>query len=201
MAKATFKESLPLVGVNSLLELREWLRLNHNTSGGVWLVLNKKGFGLPTVSYSEVVDEGLCWGRIDSTTHKLDEKRYKIMFCPRKPRSVWSQVNKQKIERLQAEGRMQPPGKAKIEAALADGSWNTLNEADSLEVPADLEAAFARHPGAAKKFAAFTAPSRRNILWYIHSAKRSETRAKRVEETAALAARGIRANYPADKRK
>jgi uncharacterized protein YdeI (YjbR/CyaY-like superfamily) len=201
MAKTSFKESLPLVGVQSLEELREWLRPNHDTSGGIWLVLNKKGFGLPIVTYSEVVDEGLCRGWIDSTTQKLDEKRYKIMFCPRKPRSVWSQVNKQKIERLQAEGRMQPPGQAKIDAAIADGSWDTLNEADSLAVPADLEGAFARHPGSAVRFAAFTAPSRRNILWYIYSAKRPETRAKRVEETAALAARGIRANNPADKGK
>jgi uncharacterized protein YdeI (YjbR/CyaY-like superfamily) len=174
-------------------EWRAWLEANHAASPGVWLVLFKKGSGTPGVSYDEAVDECLCFGWIDSKVNSIDERRYKQLITPRKPGSGWSKINKAKVERLIAEGRMTAAGLAKIDAAKGDGSWTALDAVESLAVPDDLRAALDADEQATKYFAAFSASTRKHILAWIASAKRPETRLKRVARTVELAARNEKA--------
>jgi uncharacterized protein YdeI (YjbR/CyaY-like superfamily) len=173
---------------------RRWLERNHSTSGPVWLVLAKKGSALRTVSYDEAVEEALCFAWIDSKASTVDDERYRLWFSPRKPGSGWSASNKRRLERLLAEGRVAPAGLAAIEAAKADGSWARLAASHSLTVPRDLASAFAVYPNARRHFDAFPPSTRRAILEWIDAAKRPETRARRVEETARLAEENVRAN-------
>lgn len=172
---------LERVEAASLAEWRAWLAAHHGQRESIWLVRWKKGRG-PHLAYGDVVDEALCWGWIDS--------------LPRKKGSAWSAVNKAKVERLMAAGRMQVAGLAKIAAAKADGSWDRLNAVDALNIPDDLAQALAGAGSAADNFAAFSPSSRRGILEWIQQARRPETRARRVAETARLAALGLRANFP-----
>lgn len=197
----SFKQQLASYEPKNRKALRNWLSKHHASSPGVWLVLHKKGSDGEVIGWDAVVEECLCYGWIDSVPNKLDEKRYKLMITPRKPKSVWSQINKARIDKLIAEGLMTEYGLAKIAQAQADGSWDTLNEADALTLPDDLQVALAQNPTALAQFEAFSASSRKQILWYILSAKRAETRAKRIAETVALAARGLRAGYPQDQKK
>jgi len=173
---------------------RRWLERHHATSDGVWLLIAKKGSGLPSVTYEEAVEEALCFGWIDAKANSLDDRRYKQWMARRKPGSGWSDSNKRRVERLIAEGRMAAAGLAAIEAAKAAGSWSKLDASRSLAVPRDLAAAMRAYPSARKHFDAFPPSARPAILQWIAAAKRPETRAKRVEETARLAQENIRAN-------
>jgi uncharacterized protein YdeI (YjbR/CyaY-like superfamily) len=181
------------VEVRSRGELRAWLAAHHMQSDSIWLVTWKKHTP-HYVSWDEVVEEALCFGWIDSQPRKLDADRSMLRLSPRKPGSGWSGVNKARIERLSAAGLMAPPGLAKIEQARRDGSWEALDGASSLDVPPELQAAFIRYPGAAERFASFPPSARRAILEWIGLAKRSQTRAERIEKTAELAQKGERAN-------
>jgi uncharacterized protein YdeI (YjbR/CyaY-like superfamily) len=182
------------VEVTTLAEWRAWLKANHTKAASTWLVTYKKGASKPQLPYDEAVCEALCWGWIDSLPRKLDAERTMLRFSPRSGRTGWSALNKQRIKRMIAAKRMQPAGLAKIEAAKADGSWSKLDRVEALEIPADLVKAFRAHPGAAASFEAFPKSVKRGILEWITSAKKPETRAKRVLETASLAAQGKRAN-------
>lgn len=174
-------------------EWRRWLERNHATSGPVWLALLKKGASAKGVSYEDAVQEALCFGWIDSTANALDDDHYLVWMGRRKPRSGWSGVNKRRIERLIADGAMTPAGLAAIEAAKADGSWTKLDASHALRVPRDLTTALKAYPNARRHFDAFPPSARRMILGWIDSAKRPETRAKRVAETAQLAEENVRA--------
>lgn len=176
-------------------EWRAWLEQNHTRTDGVWFVSYKKSAGRPRVTYEDAVEEALCFGWIDSKGGTVDDKRTMLWMAPRKPRTGWSRLNKDRIGRLEAEGRMAPPGLAKIDAARQDGSWTLLDSSEALEVPADLEAALASHPDAARHFAAFPPSARKIILQWIGSARKPATRAARVAETARLANENVRA-YP-----
>ena len=158
------------------------------------MVTWKKASGGPHVPYGEIRDEALCWGWIDSRPARLDAARTMLLVSPRRPGSGWSAVNKARIAALMAAGRMAAPGLAEIARAKADGTWERLDGAETLEAPADLAAALAE-AGAAAAFAAFPPSSRRAILEWIALARRPETRARRVAETARLAALGLRANF------
>ncbi len=173
---------------------RSWLEAHHTRDAGVWLILVKKGVGLPRIDVSEAVEEALCFGWIDSKPAKLDAQRSMLWFSPRKKKSGWSDVNKKRIERMIAAGLMTPAGLAKIEAAKADSSWEKLDAISALVVPADLTEALAAYTGAADYFEAFPASAKRGILEWISNAKRPETRKQRVDETARLAAENRRAN-------
>ena len=174
---------------------RRWLRAHHATSTGVWVLVRKKGGARPGVTYVEVVEEGLCYGWIDSRANPVDEDRYRLTMTPRKPGSVWSASNKERVARLTAAGRMRAGGLAVVEAAKADGSWDALSGVDALEVPEDQAAALAVNSAAARHFEAFPPSSKKMILYWIASAKRPQTRAGRVEETVRLAAENLRANH------
>jgi uncharacterized protein YdeI (YjbR/CyaY-like superfamily) len=186
-------DDLPRVEIDSREEWRTWLERHHASAGSVWLVLHKKTRG-PHVPYDDVVDEALCFGWVDSLVRKLDDRRSMLLLSPRKPGSAWSKVNKERVARLIASGAMRPAGLARIEAAKSSGTWTKLDAVEALTVPRDLAAAFRNHAGSAARFAAFPRSAKRGILEWIEQAKRPETRARRVAETARLAARNERAN-------
>ena len=173
---------------------RQWLAEHHTQTEGVWLVLWKKASGRPLLPYEDIVEEALAFGWVDSKTNALDEHRSMLWMAPRKPGSLWSAPNKRRIERLQAAGLMAPAGMAKVLAAQQDGSWVGLDAVEALHTPPDLAAAFERYPGAADHFAAFPRSARRAVLEWIVQAKRPETRARRIDETARLAQQNVRAN-------
>jgi uncharacterized protein YdeI (YjbR/CyaY-like superfamily) len=175
-------------------EWRTWLEQHHTRTEGVWLIRYKKPTGKLRFDYEEAVEEALCFGWIDSKGNKLDDERSLLWFAPRKPKTGWSKLNKERIDRLMVQGLMKPAGLAKVEAAKQDGSWTALDAIEALEIPSDLETAFSAYAAAKQNFEAFPRSVKRGILEWIASAKKPETRAKRIAETAQLAAQNIRAN-------
>ena len=175
-------------------EWRSWLEQNWSRTEGIWLVSYKKDTGKPRFEYDEAVEEALCFGWVDSKPNKLDDQRSLLWFAPRKRGTGWSKPNKERVERLIAQGLMAPPGLAKIEAAKQDGSWTALDAVEALEIPPDLAEALASYPAAGKNFDAFPRSVKRGILEWIVNAKKPETRAQRISETARLAEDNIRAN-------
>lgn len=175
---------------------RKWLEKNHSIETAVWLIIYKKETGIPTVYYSEAVDEALCFGWIDSKPNKRDEESYYQFFSKRNPKSKWSKVNKDKVTRLIKAGKMHSAGLSMIELAKKSGTWNALNEVEEIVIPPDLEAAFKKNPLARTHFDAFSRSSKRGILEWILNAKKVETREKRIQATVMLAANNIKANHP-----
>ncbi|MFP5254035.1 MAG: YdeI/OmpD-associated family protein [Actinomycetes bacterium] len=183
-------------------EWSDWLREHHADRSGVWLVSAKAATGRRAFDYDTAVTEALRYGWVDSVQRAVDEERSKLWFAPRRARSGWSRSNKIRIERLEQEGRLEPAGRAAVEAARANGSWALLDEVEELTVPDDLAAALAAHPGSREHWDRFPPSARRAILEWIVQAKRAETRGRRVRETAEKAATGERANQwvPRDQR-
>jgi uncharacterized protein YdeI (YjbR/CyaY-like superfamily) len=175
-------------------EWRSWLEENHQQPAGVWLVTYKKATGLGTLDYAQSVEEALCFGWIDSRPGKVDAQRSKLWFAPRKPKSVWSKVNKERVERLTAAGQMHAAGLEMVHLARRTGTWQALEPVDSMEIPADLAALYKTNPIAARNFDAFPPSAKKGILQWIQSAKTPATRGKRLQETVSLAARNLRAN-------
>jgi uncharacterized protein YdeI (YjbR/CyaY-like superfamily) len=173
-------------------EWRAWLAEHHGASDGVWLVFWRRRSGRTGLSYEEAIQEALCFGWIDGKAAKLDDERTMLRFSPRKRGSGWARSNKLRIERLLADGLMTEAGLARVEQARQDGSWTRLDAVEDLVVPDDLAAAFAGQPGARDHWDSFPRSVRRSALEWIVQAKRPETRARRVTETARLAARGER---------
>ncbi len=162
---------------------RTWLETHAETTAAVWLVYYKKGSGQPSITWDEAVEEALCFGWIDSKAKPIDDLRYRQYFSPRKPTSVWSRINKARLERLIADGLMREPGLRAIETAKANGSWSALDDVEALVIPGDLREAFERAPGAQEAFDRLSRTNRRNILQWIASAKRLQTRANRIAAT------------------
>jgi len=192
----------PWVQPSDRASWRAWLIANHAASPGVHLVTWRRATGQPTVDYGAAVEEALCVGWVDSKAGKLDEDRSTLWFTARRPRSGWSRPNKERVERLIAEGLMLPAGLAVIEGAKASGSWSLLDGVEDLVVPDDLAVALDGNAPARTNWEAFPPSARRAILEWIVQARRPETRARRIEETATKAARNQRANewVPPDQR-
>ena len=173
-------------------EWRKWLEKNHLTSAGIWMVYYKKETGKRKFSYEEAVEEALCFGWIDSAPKKIDEERSALKFTPSKPKSIWSKLNKQRIEKLIEQKLMTAIGLAKIEQAQRDGSWNILNSSDfhtdNNSLPAELEKAFSRNKKAKDNFMAFAPGYRKRFLFWIDGAKQVETRKARIKQTILMAA-------------
>jgi uncharacterized protein YdeI (YjbR/CyaY-like superfamily) len=169
---------------------RSWLETHGETSAAVWLVYFKKGSGQPSITWNEAVEEALCFGWIDSKAKPVDDLRYMQYFSPRKPKSVWSKINKASVERLVAGGLMREPGLRAIERAKANGSWSALDDVEALVIPNDLAAAFAAAPGTRDGFDALSRTNRRNILQRIATAKRPDTRARRIAAAVSAVAEG-----------
>lgn len=181
----------PILSFAEAIEFRAWLGEHHADHGGIWLRYFKKASGQPTILHAEAVDEALCWGWIDGQARPHDEVSWLVKFTPRGPRSIWSQVNVARIERLQTEGRLQPAGLAVVEAARADGRWQqAYASSSSFEMPEDFLAALAKRPKARAFFESLNKANRYALYHRLHTAKRPETRAKRLQEFLAMLQRG-----------
>jgi len=175
-------------------EWRRWLQENHTLDTGIWLIIAKKESGLPTVPVNDAIEEALCYGWIDSVPNKIDSNYFKILFSPRNPKSKWSRINKERVEKLAKLGMLAPSGKKMIALAKKTGTWDALNEVEQLQLPTDLKAAFSKNKIASGFFDSFPPSTKRGILEWILNAKRPETRIKRIQETVDLAEKNIRAN-------
>ena len=171
---------------------RAWLADNHATSSGVQLVLAKKGVTRPTrLTYDDALPEALCYGWIDGQLTRRDDATYRIRFTPRRARSSWSKRNTETVERLIAEGRMQPAGLAEVERARADGRWERAYDGSAaIEVPDDLRDALAAAPRAQAMWNVLTRTNKFAVLYRVHEAKRAETRARRIQQYVEMLARG-----------
>ena len=173
---------------------RRWLEKNHDKKTDVWLLFHKKGNQAPCVKYEEAILEALCFGWIDSTARKRDDTSFVMYFASRKPRSVWSKINKGRIKKLIDQGLMTRAGLEKIEIAKANGSWTFLDSIEELVMPADLKKSLTRNKKALKYFEAFPGSVKKAIYSWIEHAKRAVTRQARIKETVMLAAKNQRAN-------
>ena len=183
---------LPELIVRDAAAWRAWLAEHYADPTGVWLVLAKKGTKNPTsLTYDQALEEALCHGWIDGQAGRRDEATYRQRFTPRRKRSAWSKRNTGIAERLHAEGRMHPAGQAEVERAKADGRWNAAYPGQaSIEVPPDLAEALAAEPKAQAMFEALNSQNRYAVLYRITTAKRSDTRARRIAQFVAMLARG-----------
>jgi uncharacterized protein YdeI (YjbR/CyaY-like superfamily) len=174
---------LPVLPFASKKRWSAWLAKQHGKSSGVWLQLAKKDSGIPSVTYEEAVDVALCYGWIDGQKRGYDDKYWLQKFTPRGPKSIWSRVNTEKAERLIASMEMQPAGFKAIEAAKSDGRWEAAYASQkNISVPADFLAALDQNGKAKAFFSTLKSAERYSILFRIRTAKRSETRAKRIQQ-------------------
>jgi uncharacterized protein YdeI (YjbR/CyaY-like superfamily) len=183
------KHDTPTFYPTSPAKWRAWLQKNHAKEQSVWMIGYKQSAGKPTVSWSEAVDEALCFGWIDSTRKSIDAESFMQFFSRRKPNSTWSKINKDKVKVLIAEGKMTQAGLDSIALAKKNGSWDILNTVDMLEIPKDLEKEFKARKGSKEYFMSLSKSIRKMMLQWIVLAKRPETRAKRIEEIAVQAAK------------
>lgn len=165
---------------------REWLEANHDTANGVHLIFYKVAHENESMRWEEAVQVALCFGWIDSTVRSLGDGKRKQYFCPRKPKSVWSKLNKSYIKVLIAEGKMHPSGLEKIRQAREDGSWHQLDDVENGVIPEDLQQAFRDHPQAERNYHGFSWTYRKSYLYWLHHAKRSATRQVRIETIVRL---------------
>jgi uncharacterized protein YdeI (YjbR/CyaY-like superfamily) len=186
-------DDAPEVQADDPATWRAWLEANHAVIRGAWLLMWRQRPDRTSLGYEAAVEEALCFGWVDSTLRRVDDERNKLYFAQRKPYSAWAATNKARVERLIHDGRMAPAGLAAIELAKANGSWETLDSTERLEIPADLAAALDAHPPAAANFAAFPPSARKILLGWVAMARRSETRTARIAEIADAAARNERA--------
>jgi uncharacterized protein YdeI (YjbR/CyaY-like superfamily) len=186
-------DDLQQVDVASRAQWRAWLKRHQTQKASIWLVRYKKGLA-KHIPWSEIVDEALCFGWIDSRGRKLDDERSLLLVGPRKPKSAWSEINRNKVDQLIADGLMTDAGIKMIALAKITGTWDALKHSDTLTVSPDLEKAFAKSKTARSHFDAFPKSVKKAILEWINQAKRPETRAARIAETVERAKTNIRAN-------
>lgn len=187
-------DGLDQVEVTSRAQWRSWLKNNHERPEGIWLVTWKKAATQKHLPYDAIVEEALCFGWIDSLPRKLDESRTMLYLSPRKPKSVWSKLNKERIEKLIATKRMTAAGLKKIEIAKQNGSWTRIDAAEAFEMPTDLQRALKKNKKALSHYGAFPPGARKQILTWVLDARTKETRARRIAIVVELAAKNIRAN-------
>jgi uncharacterized protein YdeI (YjbR/CyaY-like superfamily) len=186
---------LPVVHPRSREAWRRWLAAHHRSGSGVWVARARGSADRATISYDEIVEEALCFGWIDSLAGRLDEEHNILKITPRRPGSPWSASNRGRVHRLIETGLMMPAGLDAVERARADGSWTALEAAERLEEPDDLRDALDAEPEARRAWNAFAPSARKSILWWVLSAKRAETRSRRVAEVVSEAAAGRRAQF------
>jgi uncharacterized protein YdeI (YjbR/CyaY-like superfamily) len=182
---------LPTLSFATPRAFSDWLADHHASSRGIWLRLAKKASGTASITYAEAVDVALAWGWIDGQKQRADESSWLQKFTPRGARSVWSKINREKALALIDAGAMQPAGLAEVERARRDGRWDGAYDPPSrATVPDDLEAALANNVRAAAFFATLDARNRYAVLWRVQTAKKAETRRKRIAELVAMLGRG-----------
>ena len=185
----------PLLHPETREAWRAWLTKHHRDPDGVWVARWTKASGRTPLDYDAVVEEALCFGWIDGLTHSLGDGRQAHLLTPRRKGSNWSRSNKDRVERLIAAGRMTDAGLAAIETARADGTWTRQDAAEALIEPPELLAALDATPAARDHWDRFPRSPRRALIWWVMSAKRPETRARRVATIVDEAAQGRRANH------
>jgi len=189
----TLPTDLPVLGFADQPALEEWLEAEHASAPGLYVKLAKKGAGVPSVTYAELVESALCFGWIDGRSNRLDDRFYLQRITPRRSRSVWSQKNVEAAEALIRAGRMRPAGLAAVEAARADGRWERAYAgAATITVPDDLAAALSAEPAAQEAFATLDGTNRYAVLWRVHTAASPATRAGRIASLVQMLAEGRR---------
>lgn len=171
---------------------RAWLEKNHAKKDSVWLIIYKKNSGKPSITWSQAVDDALCYGWIDSKAQTIDEECYRQFYSKRKPKSAWSKINKEKVDQLIKEGLMRPAGMATIEIAKQNGSWNILDDVEELLIPKDLETAFRKYRGSKSFFLNLSKSVKKMMLHWIVQAKKPETRQNRIAEIAEMAGKKMK---------
>lgn len=189
---ATWKFDFPIYHPPDLAAWRAWLAANGDTHRGVWVVLWRKASGRDPVAYVDLVEEAICFGWIDSTVSILDDARGLQLMTPRKPRSRWTRLNRQRVAALEAQGRMTDAGRRAVEVAQANGSWTIYDSVEDLVEPDDLADALDASPAARSAWAGFPPSARKQMLWWVLSAGRPETRTKRIATIVSDAASGRR---------
>jgi len=181
---------LPILPFASQSKWADWLAKQHDNSAGVWLKLAKKDSGIPSVTYAEALDIALCYGWIDGQKNSFDEKYFLQKFTPRRPKSIWSKINVEKVERLIASGQMKPSGLKAIEAAKADGRWKqAYSSQKNISVPEDFQSALDKNKKAKAFFETLNSSNRYPFLFRIETAKKAETRAKRIQQFVEMLAK------------
>ncbi|MBO3749185.1 YdeI/OmpD-associated family protein [Streptosporangiaceae bacterium NEAU-GS5] len=184
-------QDLEIVAFASAEAFEAWLGENHAVSPGIWLKLRKKGPGIVALDYAQALDVALCYGWIDGQKAGFDDQWWIQRFTPRKQRSKWSKINRDKVAALIEQGRMRAPGQAEVDRAKADGRWEAAYDgAKNATVPDDLAAALTADPAAAAFFETLDRQNRYAILYRIQDAKKAETRARRIEKFVAMLAKG-----------
>ncbi len=173
---------------------RSWLEINSDKEKSVWLIIYKKDTSKKSVNYVDGVEEALCFGWIDSKANKRDEESFYQFFTKRNPKSNWSKINKERVNKLIDQGLMTSKGLETIELAKRSSTWTALDKIENLELPIDLKKALKQNAEAAKHFDGFPRSVKKGILEWIQNAKRDETREKRINETVSLALKNTRAN-------
>lgn len=176
-------------------EWREWLEANHESEDSIWLIVYKKSSKTPTIDWSDAVDEALCFGWIDSTKRSIDDKKYTQYYSKRKAKSNWSKINKDKVEQLIELGLMFPLGLKSIEIAKQNGSWTLLDDVENLIIPEELEKEFIKYPKAKTYYLTLSNSIKKSVLYWVISAKRPQTRAKRIKEIVEAACDGRMAKH------
>jgi uncharacterized protein YdeI (YjbR/CyaY-like superfamily) len=185
------RKDLPVITFASDAEWDAWLRKNCADSKGLWVMFAKKGNDESSLTKTEAIRTALCWGWIDGQIGSWDESWYVTRFTRRGPRSKWSKINVGHVEQLEAEGRMQKPGMAQVEAAKADGRWESAySSAGSKQVPPELQTALDANPAAAAAFAALDSANRYAMCYRVETAKRAETKLRNAEKFVAMLERG-----------
>ncbi len=180
-------DGLPIILFRCAADWERWLEDNHAVSDGVWIRMAKKGSGIDSVRYPEVLDTALCFGWIDGRREALDELHFLQRFTPRRARSRWSRINRDKVQRLTADGRMRPAGLSEVQRAQADGRWDAAYEGQrAIVVPDDLQRELDARPAAQAFFAGLSSQNRYAILYRLQDAKRPETRARRLAKFVAM---------------
>jgi uncharacterized protein YdeI (YjbR/CyaY-like superfamily) len=175
-------------------EWRNWLDENHEKESKIWLILHKKDSAIKSITYSQAVDEAICYGWIDSVANKRDETSRYQYFSKRNPKSNWSKVNKDKVTRLNSEKKIMPAGQKMIDLAKKTGTWIFLDKVENLELPEQMQEMFKKNKIAFQNWESFPFSAKRGILEWIYSAKKEETLTARITETVTLAEKNMRAN-------
>ena len=189
----TWKFDFPIYHAESRAAFRAWLEHNHDAERGVWLCSWRTPTGRPRCPYPDAVEEAICFGWIDSTTYTLDDDRGLQLFTPRKGKSSWTRLNRQRAADMEAAGLMTDAGREAIEVAKGNGWWTILDPVEDLIEPDELATALDADPDARTAWDEFPPSAKKQMLWWVVSAAREETRDKRVAEIVAKAAKGERA--------
>ena len=190
---ATWKFDLPIYHPPDVAAWRAWLAANHDTARGVWVASWRKPSGRDGVPYEELVEEALCFGWIDSTVNTLDDVRRLQLMTPRKPKSGWTRLNRDRFVALEAEGRMTDAGRRAVEVAKANGWWTIYDAVEDMIEPDELAGALDASPAARAAWDGFPPSARKQMLWWVVSAGKPETRATRIAKIVSEAEQGRRA--------